>query len=63
LKDGIEVPRTSLEETETNLEGQSKAMFLAFMRKMLRWRPEERSTAKDLLRGTWLRDRAYFADG
>jgi serine/threonine-protein kinase SRPK3 len=62
MKDGVAVPKTTLEETETNLEGENKALFLAFMMKMLKWRPEERSTAKDLLRDSWLRDGAQFED-
>ncbi|KAI4233415.1 MAG: hypothetical protein L6R40_007079 [Gallowayella cf. fulva] len=36
----IPVPaRTSLEESEENLEGSNKEAFLKFMRKMVQWRP------------------------
>ncbi|OBT40188.1 hypothetical protein VE00_08837 [Pseudogymnoascus sp. WSF 3629] len=50
-----EIPRTSLEESEENLNGEDKRQFLEFIRKMLKWRPEERSSAEELLEDTWLR--------
>ncbi|KAL8980327.1 MAG: hypothetical protein Q9205_004552, partial [Flavoplaca limonia] len=51
----IPVPaRTSLEESEKNLEGYNKEAFLRFMRKMLQWRPELRQTASQLLEDDWL---------
>lgn len=52
-----EIPGTSLEESEENLDGKDKKQFLEFMRKMLKWRPEERSSAKELLQDTWLRSK------
>ncbi|KFY24247.1 hypothetical protein V491_02231 [Pseudogymnoascus sp. VKM F-3775] len=51
-----EIPRTSLEESEENLHGEDKGQFLEFMRKMLKWVPEERSSTKELLQDTWLRN-------
>ncbi|KAJ5677298.1 kinase-like domain-containing protein [Penicillium maclennaniae] len=50
-----EVPSTSLEDLESNLQGEQQENFLRFMRKMLRWRPEERASAKELLSDPWLR--------
>jgi hypothetical protein len=50
-----EIPRTSLEESEEYLDGEDKRQFLEFIRKMLKWRPEERSSAEELLQDTWLR--------
>lgn len=47
-------PARSLEEMETNLQGTDKELFLKFMRKMLQWAPESRSTAKELLQDPWL---------
>lgn len=44
----------SLEESEENLEGENKKQFLDFVRSMLRWRPEDRKTAKELLNDPWL---------
>ena len=49
-----EIPRTSLEDEEKQLEGEEKALFLDFARKMLRWKPEERSSAKELMDDIWL---------
>ena len=44
----------TLEESEENLEGKNKALFLGFMRKMLHWVPEERQSAEELLQDPWL---------
>lgn len=38
------------------MEGESKEEFLAFMRSMLRWLPEERKTAAELLKDPWMED-------
>ncbi|KAJ5399741.1 hypothetical protein N7465_010230 [Penicillium sp. CMV-2018d] len=56
-KQDIEIPTgVSLELSEKFLEGRNKEMFIAFMRGMLQWRPEDRKTAKDLLQDPWLND-------
>jgi len=34
-KGTIDIPKTNLEESEYNLEGENKALFLAFVRRML----------------------------
>lgn len=44
----------SLEKSEELLQGQNKEVFLAFMRNILQWRPEDRETAKELLNDPWL---------
>ena len=49
---------TSLEESEENLEGSNKKAFLRFVRKMVRWRPEDRQTANQLLEDDWLNGRS-----
>jgi serine/threonine-protein kinase SRPK3 len=49
-----EVPKLNLEEVEKRLDGEEKKLFLDFVRKMLKWKPEERSSAKDLLDDLWL---------
>jgi serine/threonine-protein kinase SRPK3 len=41
-------------EAERRVEGEGKYMFLNFARKMLKWKPEERSNARELLEGVWL---------
>jgi serine/threonine protein kinase len=51
----IPIPQDrSLESAEELLEGESKEKFLAFIRGMLQWRPEDRKTAKELLQDPWL---------
>lgn len=50
--------RTSLEESEENLEGSIKEAFLRFVRKMVQWRPEDRQTADRLLEDNWLSRRS-----
>ncbi|PWY95934.1 kinase domain protein [Aspergillus sclerotioniger CBS 115572] len=51
----VEIPQDyTLEMSEEFLEGRNKDMFLAFMRGMLQWRPEDRKTAKELLQDPWL---------
>ena len=44
----------SLERAETVLEGEEKTRFLDFVRSMLKWVPEERLGAEELLRDPWL---------
>lgn len=52
---GIPVQKhTPLEERETTLEGQEKEKFLCLVRKMLRWEPGKRSSAKELEEDEWL---------
>jgi serine/threonine-protein kinase SRPK3 len=54
LKDSFEVPDVSLEASVTRLDGDNKALFLDFVRKMLDWIPERRHTAEQLLIHPWL---------
>ncbi|MCJ1466514.1 hypothetical protein MMC07_005133 [Pseudocyphellaria aurata] len=54
---GVEIPPISLEESEENLEGRNKDLFLQFMQSMLRWVPEERKSARELLDDPWLNER------
>jgi hypothetical protein len=49
----VDVPPLSLEESEA-LDGEDKELFLNFMRSMLRWLPEERKRATELLKDPWL---------
>jgi len=54
------IPSVSLEDVETRLEGSDKMLFLQFIRSMLRWLPEERKSAKDLLEDPWLNRRGLY---
>ncbi|TKA70545.1 hypothetical protein B0A49_05806, partial [Cryomyces minteri] len=44
----------NLLDTIPSLQGEDKLLFLAFVRKMLQWLPEDRRTAKELLEDPWL---------
>ena len=59
----IPISTTSLEEKEAVFEGQEKADFLAFVRKMLQWDPKERASPQELLHDRWLRDMPDVAEG
>ncbi|PYH94653.1 protein kinase [Aspergillus ellipticus CBS 707.79] len=48
------IPPVSLENLERRLSGQEKESFLDFLRSMLKWPPEERKTARQLLQDPWL---------
>ncbi|WQF75307.1 Putative serine/threonine-protein kinase, active [Colletotrichum destructivum] len=51
----IPVPcETSLDEKEISLEGETRDMFLAMMRKMLQWDPSKPSSAKALADNKWI---------
>ncbi|KAG5305374.1 protein kinase [Histoplasma capsulatum G186AR] len=45
----------SLVDSLSQIKDEDKISFLAFIMRMLRWQPEERSSAKDLLADPWLR--------
>lgn len=36
------------------MEGGDKRMFIEFVKRMTKWNPDERSTAKELRRDPWL---------
>ncbi|KAL4915476.1 hypothetical protein BDW62DRAFT_219381 [Aspergillus aurantiobrunneus] len=45
-----EIPLKPLEKLEENLRHSQQSLFLCFMRKTLRWQPENRASAKELRR-------------
>lgn len=49
-----DIPAISLETSEHNLSGENKHRFLDFVRSILRWLPEERKSATELLKDPWL---------
>ncbi|KAI9930788.1 hypothetical protein MW887_011546 [Aspergillus wentii] len=55
-EDDLPLQQGSLEMEEMFLQGRNKEMFLAFMRGMLQWRPEDRKTARELLEDPWLNE-------
>ncbi|KAH8929395.1 kinase-like protein [Atractiella rhizophila] len=48
------IPKKSFEDLETRFEGDCRELFLAFIRKTLRWDPAERPTASELWGDPWL---------
>jgi hypothetical protein len=56
---GIAVPASRpLEQRETTLarenDREDRECFLRFMSKMLQWKPENRSTARELVEDEWI---------
>ena len=51
---GVDVPDVSLESAEIILAGEEKKRLLVFVKSMLRWLPEERRRATQLLTDPWL---------
>ena len=43
----------SFETTLSSISGEDKEMFIELVKKMIRWQPNERSTAKELLKDPW----------
>jgi hypothetical protein len=54
LKKGHKVVETSLEAEATALEGEAKAEFLRFLRRLLQWDSKKRPSALELLKDPWL---------
>ncbi|CVK98585.1 related to dis1-suppressing protein kinase dsk1 [Fusarium mangiferae] len=44
----------SFENTISYMSGEEKARFIRFIKRMVKWSPEERSTARELLDDPWL---------
>ncbi|RMZ01909.1 hypothetical protein D0860_07425 [Hortaea werneckii] len=53
-KNLMPIPETSLEHMDQRLEGEEKAQFMTFMRKMLRWDPEDRQNSESIYWDEWL---------
>ncbi|KAG8625798.1 hypothetical protein KVT40_006199 [Elsinoe batatas] len=53
-KGEVPIPELSLEGSEQRLKGKSQEMFLAWIRQMLQWRPEDRSNCEDIFHDEWL---------
>ena len=45
----------NFERSLTSLTGEDKSLFLAFVGRMLKWMPEDRATAGELLGDPWLK--------
>ncbi|KAI6911462.1 kinase-like protein [Hortaea werneckii] len=53
-KNLVPTPETSLEHMDQRLEGEEKAQFMSFMRKMLQWDPEDRQDSESIYWDEWL---------
>ncbi|KAF2720415.1 kinase-like protein [Polychaeton citri CBS 116435] len=53
-KNLVPIPDTSLERMHMTLEGEEKQEFIAFMRKMLQWNPEDRQDSEGVYWDEWL---------
>ncbi|OGM44085.1 hypothetical protein ABOM_007279 [Aspergillus bombycis] len=53
-KDLAPVPEITLERLAADIQGDDKKGFLRFLRRALKWAPERRSAARDLLFDAWL---------
>ncbi|KAG9556661.1 kinase-like protein, partial [Aureobasidium melanogenum] len=50
----VAIPGISLDSCEQRLSGADKKKFLTFMRKMLHWKPEDRSGWQDIFFDEWM---------
>ncbi|KAL1305508.1 hypothetical protein AAFC00_002379 [Neodothiora populina] len=55
IADPTAMRKAGFDSKINTLAGEEKAMFLTFIRRMLTWLPEDRSTAKELLTDPWLK--------
>lgn len=53
-KEGLVPSNFSFESTLSKFDREEKKMFISFVNRMIKWKPEERSTAKELLQDPWL---------
>ncbi|KAK9579483.1 hypothetical protein V6Z90_007541 [Aspergillus fumigatus] len=53
-KDLEPIPDITLESLAVDIQGEDKEGFLQFLRKALKWIPEDRPTARELLFDAWL---------
>ncbi|CDO76862.1 hypothetical protein BN946_scf184402.g3 [Trametes cinnabarina] len=51
----VAIPDDSFEKAEERLEGEERTKFLEFVRLVVRWKPEDRLSASELLQHDWLR--------
>ncbi|RAK96128.1 kinase-like protein [Aspergillus ibericus CBS 121593] len=61
-KDLAPVPHMTLEKRAINIQGHDQGGFLRFMRRALKWTPEDRPTARELLFDEWLMKGLGFRD-
>ena len=53
-KDVVPLPDITLDSLASDIRGEDKEGFLRFLRRILRWLPEERPTTDDLVIDPWM---------
>ncbi|KAG5290300.1 protein kinase [Histoplasma capsulatum G186AR] len=53
-KDAVPIPDLTLEKLAAGIKGKDKEGFLHFLRRILRWLPEDRPTTEELVNDPWL---------
>ncbi|KKZ60029.1 hypothetical protein EMCG_05211 [[Emmonsia] crescens] len=53
-KDAVSIPDLTLEKLAADIKGKDKEGFLRFLRRILRWLPEDRPTTEELVYDPWL---------
>ena len=53
-KSDVPILEIDLSGQESRLQGREKASYLAFLRKMLQWKPEDRKSIRDIMADEWL---------
>ena len=48
------IPKVRLEDSVKNMDKEEKVLFLDFAQRLLKWKPEERGTAREMLAHPWL---------
>lgn len=52
-KGAIPIPEITLDTAEQRLHGEEKSLFISFLRRMLRWKPEDRGSLQDIFTDEW----------
>jgi hypothetical protein len=50
----VPIPEKTLVVAEQQLKGDEQALLTAFLRKMLHWKPEDKSSLEDVFIDEWL---------
>lgn len=54
FKDDVGIATTPLEDEMKSLKGEEETSLLKFLRRMVRWKPEDRATDRELVQDPWI---------